>query len=99
MFKGGAERGPSVRMFIDKMKLCLKKGWGNKITLKYDTNFPLFECRDTDDCIDCNLFAEAKLDLDSLRGIWVEISSVVHYKVGYIPISIFRIFVIVNCTV
>ena len=67
-------------MYINRSKLRYKRGWGKKINLKYNTSFPLFECRDTNNCIDCNFFAEAKLNLDSIGGIWVKIISAVRNK-------------------
>ena len=76
--KVDAGRQPSVSRFTNKKKLCLKKGRGKKITLKSNTSFPLFKCRDTDDFIDCNLFSEAKLNLDFLGIIRVKIIIVLH---------------------
>ena len=74
--KVDAGRQPSVSRFTNKKKLCLKKGRGKKITLKSNTSFPLFKCRDTDDFIDCNLFSEAKLNLGYLGRTYVKIFSV-----------------------
>ena len=56
----------------------MEKGLGKKITLEVDTSFLLFDCRDTNDLIDCNFFADSKLNLESLGGICVKIVSDVH---------------------
>ena len=77
----------------------MNEGWGKKIILSADISFSLFECRDDDDCTECNFFAKVKLNLDSLGGICVRIISVAHDRGCYFPISKFHLFVILNCTV